>query len=106
MYGNAPVSLFHQRWHISQLIMKSPARSGAAMTGQLGCEQLVNILKIENFGVPHKITVQSMNKRTSYTDKFAEGTQKLSLSLKVWNILCWVVNNISEPTATTRAAQQ
>jgi hypothetical protein len=56
--------------------------------------------------VPHKNTVQSMNKRTSYTDKFAEGTQKLSLSLKVWNILCWVVNNISEPTATTRAAQQ
>ena len=74
--------------------------------GALGCEQLVNILKIENFGVPHKDTVQSMNKRTSYTDKFAEGTQKLSLSLKIWNVLCWVVNNISEPIATTRAAQQ
>jgi hypothetical protein len=76
------------------------------MTGQLRCEQLVNILKIENCGMPHKNTVQSMNKRTSYTDKFAEGTQKLSLSLKVWNILCWVVNNISEPTATRWVSQQ
>jgi DNA-binding NarL/FixJ family response regulator len=57
--------------------MKSPTRSSAAITGQLRCEQLVNILKTENFGMPHKNTVQSMNKMTSYTtfdeDKFIIG---------------------------------
>jgi hypothetical protein len=56
--------------------------------------------------MPHKNTVQSMNKMTSYTDKFAEGTQKLSLSRKIWNTPCWIVNNISEPAATTWVAQQ
>jgi len=39
------------------------------------------------------------SKKNSWTNQFAQGTQKLSLSLKIWNNLCRNVNNFPEPIA-------